>query len=156
MDVDHFKQVNDTHGHAIGDQVLRVVANLLLAGVRETDKVVRYGGEEFVVVLCDCHTDDALLVADRLRRSIERHRWQAYVDGEDTLTVTASIGVAVMGDGEPPSRLAGAGRCRDVPGKAAREESGRGGSGPSLGRVRARAEHPAGQMWAVDLGKIGG
>lgn len=101
VDVDHFKKVNDTFGHALGDQVLRVVANLLLAGVRESDKVIRYGGEEFVVILCDCQQDDALIVADRLRRSIERHRWESYApDAEDPLTVTASLGLALLGDDE--------------------------------------------------------
>lgn len=104
VDVDHFKKVNDTFGHALGDQVLRVVANLLVAGVRESDKVVRYGGEEFVVILTDCQKDDALLVADRLRRSIERHRWESYApDSEEPLVVTASLGVALLGDGETES-----------------------------------------------------
>ena len=121
LDVDHFKSINDTFGHAMGDQVLRVVANLMLAGVRETDKVVRYGGEEFVVILCDCDQENALLVAERLRRSIERHRWASYAgDAEPPLAGDRFIGG--RHDGRPGRRsgLAQTGRRGDVQGQTTR------------------------------------
>ena len=104
IDADHFKRINDTFGHGLGDQVLRVLANLLVAGVRESDKVVRYGGEEFVVILVDCDHRAALQVADRIRRSIERHQWASYApDHEEPLVVTASLGVALLGEEEDPA-----------------------------------------------------
>ena len=103
VDVDHFKNINDTFGHAVGDQVLRVVAHLMVSAVRETDKVVRYGGEEFVVILDGCEEGGAEQVAERLRRAIERHRWSSYVvEAEITLVVTASIGIATLGQRESP------------------------------------------------------
>ncbi len=69
-DLDHFKQVNDTHGHLVGDQVLREVARRLLNSVRSYDFVGRYGGEEFLVVLNNCRSDSALPRADQIRKSI--------------------------------------------------------------------------------------
>ncbi len=87
MDVDHFKQYNDTYGHQAGDEVLRRVAEILKEGVRDGDFVGRYGGEEFVVVLPRTDTENAIAVAERVRRSIESAEW--------TLRpVTASLGVA--------------------------------------------------------------
>ncbi|MBX2800561.1 MAG: GGDEF domain-containing protein [Myxococcales bacterium] len=97
IDVDHFKQINDTFGHALGDQVLRTTAQLLLGTVREGDRVVRYGGEEFLVVLNHCDRQGAERVAKRLLHSIRTHQWSAYVgDEERSLAVTISLGVAVL------------------------------------------------------------
>ena len=71
LDLDHFKRLNDEHGHQTGDEMLRQVAALLSAGSRAGDTVARYGGEEFVVVLPECTAAEAVVRADELRRTIE-------------------------------------------------------------------------------------
>ena len=72
LDLDHFKQVNDTHGHQVGDQVLIQVADLLRKSVREIDIVGRYGGEEFLVILPDCPVKEAVNVAERIRAGVAK------------------------------------------------------------------------------------
>jgi diguanylate cyclase (GGDEF)-like protein len=94
VDVDHFKLVNDTWGHAAGDGVLREIAGILTSTVRETDRVVRYGGEEFLVVLVDCPKESVLAAAERIRTAIARHGWE--VRGHGPTSVTASIGGAAL------------------------------------------------------------
>jgi diguanylate cyclase (GGDEF)-like protein len=95
-DVDHFKRVNDEHGHAAGDEVLRGVAEVLRSGVREGDIVGRYGGEEFVVLLRRAPMRIANMVAERLR---ERVAETGFLGGE--LRVTVSLGVAGMANDVP-------------------------------------------------------
>ena len=91
LDIDDFKEFNDTYGHATGDAVLEEIAGQCRASLRETDIVGRYGGEEFVALLPSTPRDDAEEAADRLRRRIAEQR----VDyGGDSLQVTVSIGVA--------------------------------------------------------------
>ncbi len=92
IDIDHFKSVNDTHGHPAGDQVLRVVAKTLQACVRPMDTLARYGGEEFVVVLPACQPAFGSVVAERIRRSVENTRIPVAPGVE--LQVTISIGGA--------------------------------------------------------------
>ncbi|MGH9178946.1 MAG: GGDEF domain-containing protein, partial [Acidimicrobiales bacterium] len=70
LDVDHFKAVNDTHGHQAGDEVLRLVGRALAEAARETDTAARYGGEEFAVVVPGCATSEAAAVAERLRAAV--------------------------------------------------------------------------------------
>ena len=86
LDIDHFKRLNDTHGHQVGDAALRAVASALTDEVRTCDVVGRYGGEEFAVVLPEIGPEDALLVAERLRARISALG--------DPVPVTASFGVA--------------------------------------------------------------
>ena len=86
LDVDHFKRVNDTHGHTAGDQVLRQVASVLEYNVRPYDTVARYGGEEFVVILPPTDLPAAAIVAERLRTAIPA--------GTSPISVTSSFGVA--------------------------------------------------------------
>lgn len=100
IDVDHFKQVNDTHGHAVGDLVLKHITELMRGGVRNVDLVSRLGGEEFVVVMPDTPEPFALTVAERLREMIAStpmHVADGSPDGQD-LTVTVSIGCALRED----------------------------------------------------------
>lgn len=91
-DIDHFKRVNDTYGHAAGDTVLHQVAQLLRSTVRSTDAVGRYGGEEFVIVLPETEPDDGQIVAEKLRRAVGQTPVKL-PDGTE-LAVTLSIGVA--------------------------------------------------------------
>ena len=98
LDVDHFKQVNDRHGHAAGDAVLAAVSRLMASIVRTCDVVARWGGEEFVVALPSTSLEGAVLVAERIRATLEAHPI-AYAAGQ-TLTVTASFGVAQLEAGE--------------------------------------------------------
>jgi two-component system cell cycle response regulator len=93
MDIDHFKSVNDTYGHDIGDEVLRDFAGRISANVRGIDLACRYGGEEFVVVMPDTDTSFAYTVAERLRKSVEE---TPFVISRDPgkLKVTISIGIA--------------------------------------------------------------
>jgi two-component system cell cycle response regulator len=105
FDIDRFKQVNDTHGHAVGDEVLIEVAKRALSNVRGFDLVARYGGEEFLVVMPESTLGSASTVADRLRRAVGEHLVEVSA-APGTLRVTVSIGVAVTG-GElmPPAQL---------------------------------------------------
>ncbi len=94
FDIDHFKQVNDTYGHAAGDDVLRELAARTTNGVRSVDLVARLGGEEFVVVMPETDLDIAATVAERLRAAVAREPFTVRADGQKLL-VTISIGVTV-------------------------------------------------------------
>ena len=94
IDIDHFKQLNDTYGHHVGDQVLRDVAAILMKDMREVDTVARYGGEEFVIILPETNGPGARLVAERLRKSVEQARFFAgSPDRVERLSI--SIGIAI-------------------------------------------------------------
>lgn len=94
IDVDHFKAINDAHGHAAGDRVLAALANSLISTMRPYDLVARYGGEEFVALLPGVDLAQALQIAERVRVAIESMRVEAR--GPEPLTVTASIGVSSL------------------------------------------------------------
>jgi two-component system cell cycle response regulator len=91
LDLDYFKKVNDTHGHAAGDKVLKEVAGLLQESVRKSDVPCRYGGEEFAVIMANTHLDDGEKFCERLRIAVENH--PISYNGSN-LNVTVSIGVA--------------------------------------------------------------
>ena len=101
IDADHFKTVNDLHGHAAGDDVLRGLATLVKAALRSIDRVARYGGEELTVLLPDTGTAGALVVAERLRAEIESAEFlvRSHQGGTSRLKVTVSIGVSTRDDG---------------------------------------------------------
>ncbi|RYZ99667.1 MAG: GGDEF domain-containing protein, partial [Proteobacteria bacterium] len=92
LDLDHFKAVNDTHGHLIGSRLLFEVGQEIKRGLRESDICFRYGGDEFVIILSHTGLDDAVFVAERTRVAIEKKRFLAR-DNMD-IRLTASIGVA--------------------------------------------------------------
>ncbi len=93
LDIDHFKQLNDTYGHEAGDVVLREVAGVMRQAVRSEDTVCRYGGEEFVAILPELGIEDALSRAESIRHMVSELR--IYHRGEALREVTISIGVAV-------------------------------------------------------------
>jgi diguanylate cyclase (GGDEF)-like protein len=94
IDVDHFKQVNDSHGHQAGDDVLREVAARIKAELRMSDALGRFGGEEFVALLIDADLESASLVAQRIRASVAG---QSFLLGDGQgLEVTVSVGVAAL------------------------------------------------------------
>ena len=93
LDIDHFKNINDSHGHDCGDAALSSVAGWIKQTLRVTDIVFRYGGEEFVIILSDTHLEGATLIAERIRQEISSHRL-AY--GIKLLDLTASLGVSCL------------------------------------------------------------
>ena len=93
IDIDHFKSINDEHGHDCGDLALASVAGKIKDCVRGSDVVFRYGGEEFVVLLPDTNQDEAAIIAERVRSSIESHTL-AY--GMSVLNITVSLGVSSL------------------------------------------------------------
>jgi diguanylate cyclase (GGDEF)-like protein len=97
IDIDHFKCVNDTYGHAVGDTVLKQVGQCLQERCRNYDTVYRYGGEEFVAVVVDCDLESITIVANRFREAIESLGIAA---NGHPLPVTASVGVCWSQDGE--------------------------------------------------------
>lgn len=95
LDIDHFKQVNDTFGHLVGDRLLRAVAGSIRRVSREGDVLMRYGGEEFMVVVPGAGGHDLLELGERIRRAIAATEVS---DGERRVTVTASVGGAAYPD----------------------------------------------------------
>jgi diguanylate cyclase (GGDEF)-like protein len=99
LDIDHFKRINDTRGHETGDEVLVVLAGLIRAGIRATDSLARWGGEEFVVLSPEVMVEEAMGLAERLRAAAGTHEY-SFVG-----KVTASIGVAQHRAGETADEL---------------------------------------------------
>lgn len=98
-DIDHFKGINDTYGHLVGDKVLREVASRLKAQVRNGDGLGRYGGEEFLAALYPCTAAEAAKAAERFRRAIEELPFSLGTEGASDLTVTISLGTASIPTG---------------------------------------------------------
>ena len=94
LDLDRFKLVNDRYGHLVGSQTLRNLSQLLLQCVRQVDTLARYGGDEFTILLVDTPHDAAMTIAERIRRTIEEHVFEAGSEGH--LRLTISIGVATF------------------------------------------------------------
>jgi two-component system cell cycle response regulator len=104
-DIDHFKAVNDTFGHDIGDEVIREFAKRLCKNIRVIDLACRYGGEEFVVVMPDTDTALAEVAAERIRAEVAQHLF-VVAEGREQLSVTVSMGIASMTDaGDTPGKL---------------------------------------------------
>ncbi|HLL74121.1 MAG TPA: GGDEF domain-containing protein, partial [Pyrinomonadaceae bacterium] len=120
IDLDDFKEINDRHGHLAGSHVLMEVATVILTGVRDTDVVARYGGDEFVVVLPETATEMALRVGERVREKIAFHQ---FTGGRGLrLRLTASIGVACFPEhAQSPQQLVAAADAAMYEAKAARK-----------------------------------
>ncbi len=104
MDIDHFKAVNDTYGHAVGDIVLKEFANRIAKNIRGVDLAARYGGEEFVVMMPETPTDWAFMIGDRLRQEVCDNPFDVGLSS-GPINVTVSIGVASSVEGQSPSQL---------------------------------------------------
>ena len=97
LDVDHFKSVNDTWGHTVGDRVLQRIAHQLQAVIRDNDRAIRYGGEEFLIVLPGTSLANAHRIAERMRQTIAEREWS---DLAENLSITISAGIAQRLKGE--------------------------------------------------------
>ena len=102
LDVDHFKSINDTHGHPAGDHVLQRLSATIMASLRTEDAFCRVGGEEFVVIMRDCTEAEAMQLAERLRRLVASTQ---FVYGGKALPVTISLGVAGFDPGRHPRTI---------------------------------------------------
>lgn len=103
IDIDHFKQINDEHGHGVGDNIIASVAATIDDVSRSTDMTFRFGGEEFALILSATGAAGALITAERLRRAVEQIR---HVHNGNTIHVTVSIGLSACSEaGEPVSAL---------------------------------------------------
>jgi diguanylate cyclase (GGDEF)-like protein len=94
VDVDHFKRVNDSYGHAVGDKALCHVANTLTKTTRSMDFISRFGGEEFVIVMPNSMAADAFIVARRIQEHLREH--DLIVDDDTTIELRVSIGCAIF------------------------------------------------------------
>ncbi len=92
VDIDHFKAVNDTHGHSVGDVVLRGVAQTISENLRASDMIGRYGGEEFMLILTETGIEEGAILTEKLRTVVQRQRYSA--GGGQPISVTISIGIA--------------------------------------------------------------
>ena len=97
LDIDHFKRVNDTHGHATGDRALQAFAGIVRASVRDTDVLARWGGEEFVLLLSDTQMDDARDLLERVRQAVAAMEIP-HAAGVLRMTVSAGLALHLPGD----------------------------------------------------------
>lgn len=95
MDIDHFKSINDTHGHGVGDEILKIFAHRVKDSLRSFDLVARLGGEEFVVILPDVSTEMAYFIAERLRRAIADEPFACSAEGGQ-VSITTSLGAVIV------------------------------------------------------------
>ena len=101
IDIDHFKLINDEYGHAVGDEILESIADIIQSSLRDTDSAYRYGGEEILIVLKDSPIDDSVAAMQRLREKISDYVFISY---EIELSVTVSIGVTPIKSSDKVSR----------------------------------------------------
>jgi len=92
-DIDHFKHVNDTYGHEVGDDVLKGTCGIMVHTVRGSDIVIRYGGEEFLILLVDSTEEGAMMVSERIRTQLEAHQFKT---SQGTIAKTMSLGVSMF------------------------------------------------------------
>ena len=97
LDIDHFKTINDTWGHATGDRVIQEIANTITSGIRKQDTCGRLGGEEFAAILLETDLSEALVIAERLRAAVQKSQ-QVAADDQTRIRFSVSIGVATLGE----------------------------------------------------------
>jgi len=101
LDIDHFKRINDTYGHAIGDLVLILVSEVVAGTLRESDGCGRYGGEEFIVILSETNAKDAWQLAERMRRNVEA----LHIEEIDGTSLSVSLGISIFDPSDPEVNL---------------------------------------------------
>ena len=101
LDIDNFKQINDTHGHQTGDEALQHLTDVVRENLRPQDSVARYGGEEFIILLPDTLIDSAIAALVRLQRALTK---RFFLARQQKLLITFSAGVAELKDGEEPEQ----------------------------------------------------
>ena len=157
VDTDHFKEINDTHSHLVGDRVLKLVAELLGEHARAADTVCRYGGDEFVVILSSADAASAAAFAERFRRRL-RDRAQVALPG-GTVHITATVGIATFLEdtgGAHGRRSAAPGRQPPLRGQARRTRPGGVARRCPSRRSRLSAYNrrlDAGPAWPAHLGR---
>lgn len=97
LDLDHFKAINDAHGHLVGDAVLRVFADIISSSLRQQDGSGRYGGEEFLLLLVDADLEGGRAVAERIRKQVRAWNWSTI---DPDLSVSVSIGLTAWSEGD--------------------------------------------------------
>lgn len=105
VDIDHFKIVNDTHGHLVGDSLLKSIAQLLKTHLRKNDVAARYGGEEFLILLTETGIDGAMAVGEKIRKALYAKEWKVKDTGLSMGKITVSMGVALYRLNEPEKDL---------------------------------------------------
>ena len=103
LDIDFFKNVNDTYGHQAGDEVLKSIATIISISIRNSDYAARYGGEEFTVILPETNTTEAIALAERIKNAVEKNEFK--LSDNTTINLTISIGVASSTKGISPECL---------------------------------------------------
>jgi len=106
-DIDHFKKLNDTHGHLMGDKVLKILSRLLKDHIKGRDSAARFGGEEFILILPDTPLEGAFVLAEQIRMSIQATKWMTKDSGRSMGSITISLGVAQYNPGETLESLIG-------------------------------------------------
>ncbi len=101
VDIDHFKRVNDSFGHLVGDSLLRSIARLLKEHLRRNDIAARYGGEEFLILLTETGIDGAMAVGEKIRKALSTKEWKLKETGKTMGKITVSMGVALYNLNEP-------------------------------------------------------
>ena len=94
VDIDYFKKVNDTYGHLFGDEVLKILAKVIVDSIRPTDLCCRYGGEEFLILLHETNIEQATLVGNRIREAVEKLEFETKKDFKFTVSIGIFSGVA--------------------------------------------------------------
>jgi len=105
VDIDHFKKVNDTYGHLVGDSLLRSIANLLKNHLRKNDIASRYGGEEFLILLPETGIAGAAAAAEKIRDTLSTKEWRLKETGKSMGKITVSMGIALYKLNEPEEAL---------------------------------------------------
>src|SRR6476469_9784054 len=148
MDLDNFKEINDTYGHHIGDRALRDVAGVLRAAIRPYDICVRYAGDEFIVVLSGCGSEEAERKRLELQGAVDNLRFE--VKPGQLLQITISIGAAIFPhDGDSYETLLATADSRMYRDKTRRKRPSSGGGRTPLDDQHAR--HASGSLSDVDL-----
>jgi diguanylate cyclase len=105
VDIDHFKRVNDTFGHLVGDSLLRGIANMLKSHLRRNDIAARYGGDEFLIILPETGLDGAMAVGRKIKNTLSKKEWKLKETGERMGRISVSMGIALYRFNEPEHEL---------------------------------------------------